>query len=216
MFAGLAQRYLAQQFARPRGLAGRWIFGTWLDRVSQGMNRQALRLLDVQPEDRVLEVGFGGGGLLASILAAKPREAIGVDLSEEMVARGRSRFRPEIAAGRARILAGSVESLPMADAAADKACSLNTIYFWKNPAAGMAELARVLRPGGLLILGFEAAETLRAWPGHRYGFTVYEPDEVVRLAEKAGFGDAEVHEGLEPKYGKIYCVKVELPPHRRP
>ena len=211
MFAGLAQRYLARQFARPRGLAGRWIFGTWLDRVNQGMNAQALRLLDVQPEDRVLEVGFGGGSLLASILAARPSKAIGVDLSEEMVARGRSRFRREIAAGRAQILAGSVERLPIGDATVDKACSLNSIYFWKDPAAAMAELARVLRPSGLLILGFEAAETLRAWPGHRYGFTVYEPDAVVRLAEGAGFGNAEIHEGLEPKYGKIYCVRVELP-----
>ena len=209
MFAGLAQRYLARQFARPRGLAGRWIFGTWLDRVNQGMNAQALRLLDVRPEDRVLEVGFGGGSLIASILAAGPREAIGVDLSKEMVSRGRSRFRREVSAGRARLLAGSVERLPIGDATVDKACSLNTIYFWKNPAAGMAELARVLRSGGTLILGFEAPETLRAWPGHRYGFTVYEPDEVVRLAEEAGFGNAEVHEGLEPKYGKIYCVKVE-------
>ena len=210
MFAGLAQRYLARQFARPRGLAGRWIFGTWLDRVNQGMNAQALRLLDVRPEDRVSEVGFGGGSLLASILAANPKQAIGVDLSEEMVARGRSRFGRQIAAGQAQILAGSVERLPIGDATVDKACSLNTIYFWKNPAAGMAELARVLRPGGMLILGFEAPETLRAWPGHRYGFTVHEPNAVVRLAEEAGFGNAEVHEGLEPKYGKIYCVKVEL------
>ena len=209
MLSRLVQPYLARQFARPRGLAGRWIFGTWLDRVNQGMNAQALRLLDVRPEDRVLEVGFGGGSLLASILAAQPKQAIGVDLSEDMVARGRSRFRREIKAGQARLLSGSVERLPIGTADTHKACSLNTIYFWKHPPAGMAELARVLRPGGLLILGFEAAETLRAWPGHRYGFTVYEPDEVVRLAGEAGLGNAEVHEGLEPKYGKIYCVKVE-------
>jgi hypothetical protein len=30
-----------------------------------------------------------------------------------------------------------------------------------------------------------------------------------RLAEEGGFGNAEIHEGLEPKFGKIYCVKVE-------
>jgi ubiquinone/menaquinone biosynthesis C-methylase UbiE len=205
----LIYRYLARQFARPSGLAGRWIFGTWLDRVNQGMNAQALRLLDVGPGDRVLEVGFGGGSLLASILGQGPEEVIGVDLSEEMVGRGRRRFRREIASGRARLVSGSVERLPMGDAVVNKACSLNSIYFWENPAEAMAELARVLRPGGVLILGFEAPETLRAWPGHRYGFTVYEPSEVVRLAEEGGFGNAEIHEGLEPKFGKIYCVKVE-------
>ncbi|HLL59838.1 MAG TPA: methyltransferase domain-containing protein [Allosphingosinicella sp.] len=205
----MIHRYLAGQFARPTGLAGRWIFGTWLDRVNQGMNAEALRLLDVGPSDRVLEVGFGGGSLFASMLAAGAKEAIGVDLSEEMVARGRRRFRRDLLNGRARLFAGSVESLPVGDASADKACSLNTVYFWKNPAVAMAELARVLRPGGTLILGFEAPETLRAWPGHRYGFAVYEPAEVVRLAAQAGFGNAELHEGVEPKYGKIYCMKAD-------
>lgn len=209
MLSELVQRYLARQFARPHGLAGRWIFGAWLDRVNQGMNAQALRLLGVGAEDRVLEIGFGGGSLFAAILEARPREAIGVDISEEMVARGRSRFRREIADGDARILAGSVENLPIGDGAADKACSLNTVYFWKDPPAAMRELARVIRNGGMLVIGLEAPETLRAWPGHRYGFRVYEPDEVVRLAGQAGFGNAEIHEGLEPKFGKIYCVKVE-------
>lgn len=209
MPAGLIDRYLARQFARPRGFAGRWIFGAWLDRVSRGMNAQALRLLDVRPADRVLEVGFGGGSLLAAMLRAGAGEVIGVDVSDEMVTRGRQRFRREIAAGLVRILKASVESLPVEDCAADKACSLNSIYFWKDPAAGLGEIARTLRPGGTLVLGLEAPETLRAWPGHLHGFRVYEPDEIVRLVTEAGFGNAKVEEGLEPKYGKIYCITFE-------
>ena len=209
MFAGLVHRYLARQFARPRGLVGRFILGRLLNRTSRGINAKVLRMLDVQPGDDVLEVGFGGGSLIAAILRAGASRVIGVDLSEAMVARGRRRFRREIAAGRARLLAGSVERLPIGDAVADKACSLNTIYFWEGPAAAMRELARVLRPGGMLIIGFEAPETMRAWPGHVHGFRVYAPEEVVRLAGAAGFGNAEVEEGLEPQYGKIYCVKVE-------
>ncbi len=173
------------------------------------MNALALRLLDIAPGDRVLEVGFGGGALLAAILDKEPAEAVGVDLSDQMVARARRRFRREIATGMARILPASVERLPLGDGSVDKACSLNTLYFWNDPAGAMAELARVLRPGGMLVLGFEAPETLRAWPGHRFGFEVYDAPDVVRLAAAAGFGNAVVHEGLEPKFGKIYCVKVE-------
>ena len=173
------------------------------------MNALALQLLDVRPQDRVLEVGFGGGSLFRQILAARPVAAIGVDLSEQMVARACRRFRRPIAEGRARILLGSAERLPVGDAEIDKACSLNSVYFWPDPEGAMEEFARVLRPGGALLLGFEAPETLRAWPGHRYGFTVYDPAEVVRLAAGAGLGNAEIHEGLEPKFGRIFCVKVE-------
>lgn len=208
MFAELRLRYLARQFARPRGLAGRWIFGAWLDRVNQGMNALALELLGAGPGERILEVGFGGGALIAKLLRSGPGEVTGIDLSEEMIARGRRRFRSEIRQGHARMLAGSVEKLPLGDGAVDRACTLNTIYFWNDPAAAVDELSRVIRPGGTLVIGFEAPETLRAWPGHRFGFKVYDAPDVVRLAGKAGFGNAEVHEGLEPKFGKIYCVKV--------
>lgn len=200
----MLRRYLARQFARPHGLIGRWLIAPWLDRINQGMNRLALQLLSVRPEDRVLEVGFGGGALLALILARRPAQLIGVDISEAAVARGRSRF-----AGKARILAGSAESLPLDDAAVDAACSLNSIYFWEDPLRAMREFARVLRPGGRLVLGFEAPETLRAWPGHRFGFRVYDALQVVALAQQAGFGDAEVHEGVEPKFGRIICVKLK-------
>ena len=205
----MLRRYLAQQFARPHGLVGRWLIAPWLDRINQGMNGLAFQLLAITPGDRVLEVGFGGGALLARILERRPAQRIGVDISEEVVARGRARFRREIAEGRARIVVGSVDGLPLGDAAADAASSLNTIYFWKEPAQAMREFARVLRPGGTLVLGFEAPETLRAWPGHRFGFRVYDAPEVVALAEAAGFGNAQVHEGLEPKFGRIICVKCE-------
>ncbi len=200
----MLRRYLARQFARPHGLVGRWIIAPWLDRINQGMNRLALQLLGVRPEDRILEVGFGGGALLALILAHRPADLIGVDISEEVVARGRRRF-----AGRALIMTGSAESLPLGDGVVDAACSLNSIYFWEDPLRAMREFARVLRPGGRLVLGFEAPETLRAWPGHRFGFRVYDAPEVVALAQQAGFGDAEVHEGVEPNFGRIICVKLK-------
>lgn len=205
----MPRRYLARQFARPCGIVGRWLIAPWLDRINQGMNEIAFQLLALSPSDRVLEVGFGGGALLARILEQRPAEAIGIDISEEVIARGRARFGRQIAEGRARIMVGSVESLPLGDAAADAACSLNTIYFWKEPVQAMRELARVVRPGGTLVLGFEAPETLRAWPGHRFGFRVYDAPEVVALAQAAGFGNAEVHEGLEPRFGRIICVKCE-------
>ena len=51
------------------------------------MNRLTLEQLDVQPRDRVLEVGFGGGDLLANALAITRAEIVGIDISEAMVAR---------------------------------------------------------------------------------------------------------------------------------
>lgn len=202
-------RFMARQFARPRGLVGRWLLGPWLNRVNRSMNALALRALDVKQGERVVEIGFGGGDLLASLLGTGASRVVGVDLSPEMVARARKRFRRQIADGRLSVLLGSVDDLPLEAASIDKACSLHTLYFWQDPAAGMRELARILRPGGTLVIGIEAPETLRNWPGHRYGFTVYEPGEVIALAAAAGLVNPVVAEAVEEPFGRILTVKVE-------
>jgi ubiquinone/menaquinone biosynthesis C-methylase UbiE len=191
-------RYLAAQFARPRGLIGRRLIGPWLDRIARPSNRLAFHLLDAQPGERVLEVGFGGGGLLASLLASDAGQAIGVDVSQAMLARARLRFRREIGAGRLSLLQASVDDLRIEDASVDKAASVASLYFWPDSAAGLSELARVMRPGGRLVLVFEPADELRKWPGHRFGFRLFEREEVIALVKAAGFRV----EAVETGYGR--------------
>jgi ubiquinone/menaquinone biosynthesis C-methylase UbiE len=125
----------------------------------------------------VLEVGFGGGGLLAMILDATEGDVAGVDLSEAMVARARRRFAKVT---RLRLHVGSVDATAAADASVDKACSVNNIYFWPDPEAAMDELARVIRPGGGWPIAFEPPEELRKWPGHRFGFRLFEKPRCAR------------------------------------
>jgi arsenite methyltransferase len=185
----MIHRYLARQFGRPGGLVGRLLLGPWLDRIGRKMNALAFAELAVGREDWVLEVGFGGGGLLRSILAATSGEVFGADVSKMMIARVRRRFAREVRRGRLRIYRASAERLPLPDAIVDRAVSVNSHYFWPDPAAAMAELARVVKPGGRLVLCFEPPEELRKWPGHRFGFRLLGTAEVRNLMDQAGFGD---------------------------
>ena len=169
------------------------------------MNRLTFARLNPQPGEQLLEIGFGGGDLLSWALVAGS-DAVGVDVSDAMVARAIRRFRRELSEGRVRLFAGSVESLPLAAASIDKACSVNNIYFWPDPQAAMAELARVVRPGGTLAICFEPPEELRKWPGHRFGFRLYEATEVARLMEDAGFGGIEAAEGSGRKPDRFLCL----------
>ena len=102
-----------------------------------------------------------------------------------------------------------MEALPFRDAAADKAASVNSIYFWPDPAAAMAEFARVLRPGGRLVLCLQTPEAVRAWKGHRYGFRAYGASELAALMEAAGLGPAEVAIGEDRRLGQFMCVSSE-------
>jgi arsenite methyltransferase len=208
MFESLRLRYLASQFGHPSGWVGRWLIGPWLDRISGPMNRLAFEKLQLAPDDDVLEVGFGGGALLRSFLSATRGKVVGIDISEAMVARARRRFSPEIAAGRLHIHLAPAERLPLPSASIDRACSVNNIYFWPDPAAVMAEFNRVIRPGGMLAIGFEPPEELRKWPGHRFGFRLFDEAEVRRLAQAAGFTDIEVTQGTGRRPDRFLCLSA--------
>jgi ubiquinone/menaquinone biosynthesis C-methylase UbiE len=156
------------------------------------MNRVALEQLRLDPADHVVEIGFGGGGLLDLMLRARASRLEGIDISTTLVDRASDRFAKQVANGQLRLSPGSVEAIPLADGSVDKAVSVNSLYFWKDLPKAMSELARVVRPGGRLVLCFEPPATLRKWPGHRHGFALYDVGDLIAPARKAGFDDPEV------------------------
>jgi SAM-dependent methyltransferase len=198
--------FLARQFARPAGLAGRWIVGPWLDRISGPMNRLALDEMRLQGREDVLEVGFGGGGLLKMLLRSTSGQVVGADISKAMLVRARRRFRAE---KRLRLIEASADNLDLPEASIDKACSVNSLYFWPDPEAAVRELARVVRPGGTLTLCFEPPAELRKWPGHAYGLRLVEETELRGWMASAGFGRFRLAQGYGRKPDHFLCLTGE-------
>lgn len=171
------------------------------------MSRLALEQLDVRPGDRVLEVGFGGGVLTAMLLRAGA-DVTGIDRSDVMVRRADRRFSRHVRAGQARFLTGAAEALPVAGPF-DSAVSVNTIYFWPDLEPALAGFARLVRPGGYLILSFQTPEAVRRWPGHRYGFTAHPAVDVRTAMAVAGFRAVASASGEDGPVGRFVCLKGE-------
>jgi len=114
-----------------------------------------LDLLGIQPNDRVLEVGFGPGvGIQLLVRSVSGGYIAGVDPSEEMVQQAKARNVKAIESGRVDLRYGSVESLSFEDNTFDKALAINSMQVCPDAGAGLREMGRTLKPGGRIALGF--------------------------------------------------------------
>jgi SAM-dependent methyltransferase len=189
------RRFLAEQFARPRGAAGRFLVAPLLDWIGAPMMDAAFAALEPQPGERILDLGVGGGALSRRLARVGVR-VTGVDPSEVVLEGARRRIGE-----RGTFLTGRGEAIPLADASMDKAASVNALYFWTDLASVFAELARVLKPGGLLVLGFQTAESVRAWPGHVHGLKAWDEAEIGAALGAAGFVILSVRPGQSVRVG---------------
>jgi len=142
----------AAQFQRPQGLAGR-LCGHLMSVFNADMERAAVRRLALRGTEHVLAVGFGPGVGLAMLARRLPHGRVsGIDHSDVMVAQARRRCRRPIEDGRMDLRRGTVTALPWPAATFDAVCSVNNVHFWDPLDDAMREVARVLRPGGRLVI----------------------------------------------------------------
>lgn len=180
--------FLARQGRCPTGLLG-GLVARVMARETSAENALAVELLEVQPADHVLEIGFGHGRTLGRATALVSSGIVtGVDPSERML-RMAARFnREHIAAGRVELKLGDSSRLPFSDRCFDKVYSVHTLYFWTCPADDVREIARVMKPVGRLVLGYRTRDdeaTRGKFPTSTHNF--YIDAEVKEFLASGGF-----------------------------
>jgi len=191
---------------KPSGLYGRFVISNRLARLNAAINQATLTALALEPDDQVLEVGFGPGDLIRRMAPLVSAGSVsGADFSPEMVALCVRRFAAYTRSGRVELRCASAESLPYHDGRFTKAGTVNTIYFWSDPAVPLREFKRVLVDGGRLVLSFSPRTTMQNLAVAQHGFTLYDPDQIRVLLGEAGFGSIEMVSGDGP-YGEFLCA----------
>jgi ubiquinone/menaquinone biosynthesis C-methylase UbiE len=114
--------------------------------------RRVRELLALAPGTHVLDVGSGVGldALEMARQVAPDGEVVGLDFSQTMVEKARRRTRG--AGAPVRFERGDVQALPFADSTFDRAYADRTFQHLADPRRALAEMARVTRPGGLLLI----------------------------------------------------------------
>ena len=152
-----------------------------------------LALMNIQPSDRVLDVGCGTGWLGKKLAALVPDgQVVGLDVSDEMVRRAR---QAAAGLGNLTFLRGSVDRIPWESGYFTKVISVESAYYWPDPASGLREFFRVLAPDGsawILINYYRDNPHCHQWGIHYKSPThLLSADEWAQIFPNAGFSNVE-------------------------
>jgi demethylmenaquinone methyltransferase/2-methoxy-6-polyprenyl-1,4-benzoquinol methylase len=155
MFGAVARRYDLLNHLLSAGLDHRW-----RSRAASACGRG----------ETALDVCCGTGDLAAALLRRRAwGRIIACDFSSAMLARARSKLGRALRAGRASVLEADALRLPLADGSVDAAASAFGLRNLEDPARGLAEMVRVVRPGGrVVVLEFHAPTGRGPW-GRAFG-----------------------------------------------
>jgi SAM-dependent methyltransferase len=187
-------------------MLGRALFG-WMTTKTIAHAHWTANLMDVQPDDDVLEVGFGNGANIALLAErASNGQVAGAEISKTAVEMASRRNARAISEGPVTRQEAAGGALPFDDEAYDKACTVATMYVIADPSAVFKEMHRVLRPGGLAAVTFPVREKfMRFRPARTDGFHLHELADLEAAFRDTGFIQTRTERNDEVRFG-AHCI----------
>lgn len=191
--------------ANPQGRMGRAML-RFMNFCHAPLTNWGLDLIHIQDGWTILDIGCGGGATIKRLLKrSKGAHVYGIDISEESVAKAR-KVNAAVLDKQVFVCQGSAEKLPYDDEKFDLVTAVETVYFWPNLPYCLQEVYRVLKPGAKFAIMVESVESDSVWTKVVEGMTVYQPEQLKKMLDDAGFVNTEIHQ-KKPSYATFIGMK---------
>ncbi len=177
---------------------------------NEQMRDEAVGMLDINPADRVLDVGCGTG-FGTEALARESNHVYGLDQSPHQLAHAFEKFGRR---GPVRFCLGDAERLPFADNTFDVVWSSGSIEYWPNPVTALREIRRVGKPGGqVLVVGPDYPQNILFQKMADAIMLFYDETEADRMFTEAGFDSFSHHiQQASARSPRAITTVAEIPP----
>ena len=194
-------KFIARQFGKPAGFCGR-IVTAIMNRQNYPMYEETVRLLSPRDSDRILDIGCGNGYVLEMLSWQHGCEYSGIDISESILRAAARRNRKSVKSGKMSFECCEASEMPFPDKVFDKAYTVNTVYFWGDLIKTVAEIKRVLKPGGRFVNTLYTNETLDRFSHTQFEYKRFSREQLANAAREVGFS-VEI---VPIVNGAAYCV----------
>ena len=166
----------------------------------QGVTHAAIRDWTLGPDDVALDVGCGNGWAVREMVRRGAGRGLGVDISPKMV-----QLAQRSAAGRScfDFQTAPADALPWSDATVSHILNIESIYYYPDPAAALAEWARVAKPGARLAIVvdlYEENPATHVWiDALDIAVHLLSAPQLIAMAESAGWTNVRSEQVLDPR-----------------
>ncbi len=187
------RKFIASKFKKPTGL-----FGIFASNIMIKGNKSKydhlIKDLDIQPHDKLLEIGYGPGTGINTIAALYPTCTIhGIDFSPLMYKRASKYNKQYIDNGRLQLQYGDFLKVSVIGNNYDKIFCLNVVYFWNELKEPFEKLRSLLKTGGSFYIYMVDKKVLIEKKSPDSVFNKYDIEQVVEALKMAGFTNVGYH-----------------------
>lgn len=191
--------FVAQQLRKPSGEFAPKV-AALMNEANKPLYDLMLEVMELHQGDHILEIGFGNGKFFSDLFSIeRDLQVSAIDFSEKMVEAAKQNNRDAIVSGQLNVKQGNSNAMPFDDETFDIVFCNMVIYFWDHPERHLAEINRVLKPGGKFYTGMRTRETMLELPFVQYGFNLYSVKEWEDVLKDNGFHLVDLHTRLDPE-----------------
>lgn len=207
---GLLSKFFSNA-KKPEGFLGKIMVNGMNGGGHAAMANWALQSVKIDADEKILDIGCGGGANIARLLQHAPQGMVtGIDFSPVSVQKSTKVNSKAIQEGRCKVLEGNVANLPFEEGSFDLVTAFETIYFWPDIEHCFKEVKKVLKTGGHFVIVNESdgkGAMDDKWERMIEGMHNYKPEEISLHLTNTGFRDIKIFLNKEKHWLMVTAVK---------